>query len=58
MFEKFLNILTFVLDDLIFLKKDKSFIQKMWINNYFLHLMHVRDTCFTKYLELKTQQKT
>ena len=58
MFEKFLNILTFVLDDLIFLKKDKSFIEKMWINNYFLHLMHARDTCFTKYLELKTQQKT
>ena len=27
MFEKFLNILTFVLDDLIFLKKDKSFIE-------------------------------
>ena len=48
---KFLNILTFVLDDLTFSKKDKSFIEKIWINNYLLHLMHVRDTCFRKYLE-------
>ena len=34
-------------------KKEKSLIDKPWINNYLLHLMLVRDTCFIKYCRAK-----
>ena len=52
-FEKFLHILTCVFDDHAPIKKsskkEKSSIDKPWIDNNLRHLMRVRDACFVKY---------
>ena len=51
-FGKFLHILTCVFDDYAPIKKlskkEKSLIDKPWIDNYLRHLMRVRDVCFIK----------
>ena len=31
------------------LKKEKSFVEKLWIDNYLRHLIRVGDACFIKY---------
>ena len=56
-FERFLLIPTCVFDDQApikkWSKKEKSLIDKPWIDNYLLHLMRVRDACFIKYCRAK-----
>ena len=56
-FEKFLHILTCIFDDHApikkLLKKEKSLIDKLWIDKHLRHLMHVRDACFIKYCRAK-----
>ena len=55
--EKFLNILTCILDDHAPIKKlskkEKSLIYKPWIDNYLRQLMRVRDACFIKHCRVK-----
>ena len=34
-------------------KKEKSLIDKPWIDNHLRHLMRVRDACFIKYCKAK-----
>ena len=56
-FEKFLHILTCVFDDHAPIKKlpkkEKSLIEKPWIDNYLRHLMRVRDPYSIKYCRAK-----
>ena len=56
-FEKFLHVLTCVFDDHAPIKKlskkEKSLIDKPWIDNYLRHLMRVRDVYFKKYRRAK-----
>ena len=56
-FEKFFNTLTHIFDDHVPIKKiskkEKSLIDRPWIDNYLKHLMRVRDACFMKYCRTK-----
>ena len=60
-FEKYLHILTCVFDDHAPIKKlskkEKSLIEKPWIDNYLRHLMRVRDAYSIKYSRAKKQQR-
>ena len=39
------------------MKKEKSLIEKPWIDNYLRHLMLIGDTCFIKYCRAKKTTK-
>ena len=56
-FQNFLHIVICVFGDHApikkFSKKEKSLIDKPWIDNYLRHLMRVRDACFMKYCRAK-----
>ena len=56
-FAKFLHILTSIFNDHAPIKKlskkEKSLIDKPWIDNYLRHLMAVRDACCIKYCRAK-----
>ena len=56
-FEKILHILTCVFDDHASIKKlskkEKSLIDKPWIDNYLRRLVRVRDACIIKYCRAK-----